>query len=67
MHDPVDPPDDDWAIQRLPSNARLFRSRFIDDGDDTRQPTFTEKLKKASDETFSNMAAPNPLMLGLPF
>lgn len=67
MHDPVDPPDDDWAIQRLPSNARLFRSRFIDDGDDTRQPTFTEKLKKASDATFSNMAAPNPLMLGLPF
>jgi hypothetical protein len=67
MHDPVDPPDDDWAIQRLPSNARLFRSRFIDDGDDTRQPTFTEKLKKAADDTFSNMTTPNSLILGLPF
>ncbi|MDH1301889.1 hypothetical protein [Achromobacter sp. GD03932] len=67
MHDPVDPPDDGWAIQRLPNNARLFRSRYIDDGDDTRQPTFTEKLKKAADATFSNMATPNPLLLGLPF
>lgn len=67
MHDPVDPPDDGWAIQRLPSNARLFRSRFIDDGEDTRQPTFTEKLKKASEATFSNMTTPNPLLLGLPF
>ncbi|WP_188084774.1 hypothetical protein [Achromobacter xylosoxidans] len=67
MHDPVDPPDDDWAIQRLPNNARLFRSRYIDDGNDTRQPTFTEKLKKAADATFSNMATPNPLLLGLPF
>lgn len=67
MHDPVDPPDDGWAIQRLPNNARLFRSRYIDDGNDTRQPTFTEKLKKAADATFSNMATPNPLLLGLPF
>lgn len=67
MHDPVDPPDDDWAIQRLPNNARLFRSRYIDDGDDTRQPTFTEKLAKAGRDTLSNMGTPNPLTMGLTF
>jgi hypothetical protein len=41
----------DRAIERLPNNAQLFRSRYIDDGNDTRQPTFTETLKKAAKAT----------------
>lgn len=49
--DRVEPPDDGWATQRLPNNAQLFRSRYIDDGNDTRQPTFTETPKKAAKAT----------------
>lgn len=68
MHDPIDPPDDDNAIQRLPNNARLFRERFIDNGDDMRKPTWKERLKSAGKEALETIGnQPSYPMMGIPF
>lgn len=72
MHDPVYPPDDEYAIQRLPSTTRLLRARYLDKGDDTREPTFTERLGKAWEATVQDLGkyppgTINPGMGGIPF
>lgn len=67
MHDPVDPPDGRFEADRFPNFPRLLKILEIDDGDDTRQPTFTEKFRRALDDTFKDADFNHPLHMGLPF
>lgn len=64
MHDPVYPPDDEYAILRSPSTPRLLRTRYIDEGDDTRDPTFTERVGQAWDATVDFLKKNPPSNIG---
>ena len=50
VHAPVDPPDTQSAIQRLPNNTRSMRERFVDDGDDLRVVGLKERAWNAAEK-----------------